>query len=56
MLSLGSIIFTVDELPERIKLGGSHVVAVRKYPGGNLDLPTAWIDADSEESRTVTLS
>src|SRR5437763_1494915 len=40
MLSLGSVTFAIDELPERIRFGGTHAVAVRKYPGGFVDVQT----------------
>ena len=39
-LMLGSVQFTLDELPERISLGGSQEVAVRKYAGGEIDVQT----------------
>ena len=37
-LQLGSIIFAVDDLPDTINFGGEHVLAVRKFPGGGLDV------------------
>jgi hypothetical protein len=33
-LSLGSFNFLIDDLPEEIKFGGTQVLAVRQYPGG----------------------
>jgi len=37
-LYLGDIEFSTDELPEHITLGGEQSVAVRKYPGGEIDI------------------
>ncbi|MHB1651672.1 MAG: LysM peptidoglycan-binding domain-containing protein [Desulfitobacteriaceae bacterium] len=37
-LKLGTIEFAVDDLPEEIDLGGSHALAIRKFPGGGLDV------------------
>lgn len=33
-----SVTFNVDELPESINLGGEQTLAVRKYPGGTIDV------------------
>jgi len=38
VLKLGSIEFGIDDLPEEITLGGEHVLAVRRFPGGGLDV------------------
>lgn len=50
-LVLGSIEFSVDELPDKIRLGGTQAVAVHKYPGGAIDIQTlgAFDDAISWE-------
>lgn len=37
-LQLGSVIFADDDLPETINFGGEHVLAIRKFPGGGLDV------------------
>jgi nucleoid-associated protein YgaU len=39
-LTLGTVTFTVDELPERIELGGTQSLAVKRYVGGQLDIQT----------------
>lgn len=37
-LILGTVDFTVDELPEEIELGGAQILAVRRFAGGQLDI------------------
>ena len=49
-LVLGGVTFNVDELPEEINFGGEQVLAIRKFPGGGMDIqamgtfddPIAW--------------
>lgn len=38
VLTLGKIEFRIDELPEEINFGGEHTLAVRKFPGGGIDV------------------
>jgi LysM repeat protein len=38
VLSLGSVNFSVDDLPAEVKLGGTQALAIRQYPGGGLDV------------------
>lgn len=37
-LILGAVAFNVDELPEEINFGGEQVLAIRKFPGGGMDI------------------
>jgi nucleoid-associated protein YgaU len=37
-LQLGNVVFAVDDLPDSLNLGGEHVLAVRKFPGGGVDV------------------
>lgn len=37
-LQLGNVVFAVDDLPESLNLGGEHVLAIRKFPGGGMDV------------------
>ena len=50
-LTLGSVEFTVDEMPERVQMGGTQNAAVRRYAGGGIDVQTlgAFDDAISWE-------
>lgn len=39
-LVLDTVTFTVDEVPERITLGGEQATAIHRYAGGQLDVQT----------------
>jgi LysM repeat protein len=49
-LTLGSVEFNLDELPEEINFGGTQAIALRQFPGGGIDIqpmgafddPIAW--------------
>ncbi len=45
-LTLGTVEFYTDELPSEINLGGEQILAIRKFPGGGLDVQPlgAWDD------------
>lgn|GEM_PF-4361075 len=34
MLQLGTLIFNIDDYPEELPLGGSSLISIEKYPGG----------------------
>lgn len=38
VLQIGSFIFEIDDLPEKIPLGGEQVLAVQRFPGGKKEV------------------
>lgn len=37
-LSIGNVSFNIDEYPEELDFGGEHILAIRQFPGGGIDV------------------